>query len=259
MIFESRKSLFLHRRKLHPSLPKIKSEASSTSTISETGIKGEPFKPTAGDLVPKTEQVISIYLFQKYYVLYMHSKGTLKTFILFIYFCTFQFADLLPNANGEYTCDRCDRAFKDKELLFRHAACHDEEKPFECLECGKKFAKAGLLRDHRKRHFEVGAFECGYCKKRFYTPNKVFWIFFRFPCYRIYLIPIIFTQKTYIKIFIRFSFANMSVFIPEKLLFHARTAESVSSAIATYLNINEYTWKIVQSSLPNNYSVIVER
>ena len=51
----------------------------------------------------------------------------------------------------------------------------------------------------------------------------------------------------------------MSVFIPEKLLFHARTAESVSSAIATYLNINEYTWKIVQSSLQNNYSVIVER
>ena len=125
----------------------------------------------------------------------MHSKEPSKTFILFIYFCTFQFADLLPNANGEYTCDRCDRAFKDKELLFRHAACHDEEKPFECLECGKKFAKAGLLRDHRKRHFEVGAFECGYCKKRFYTPNKVFWIFFRCSCYRIYLIPIIFTHK----------------------------------------------------------------
>ena len=79
----------------------------------------------------------------------------------------------MPNSNGEYTCDRCDRAFKDKELLFRHQACHDEEKPFECLECGKKFAKAGLLRDHRKRHFEVGAFECGWCKKRFYTPNKV--------------------------------------------------------------------------------------
>jgi len=66
-------------------LPKIKSEASSTSTISETGIKGEPFKPTAGDLVPKTEQVISIYLFKKYYVLYMHSKGTLKTIHLFLY------------------------------------------------------------------------------------------------------------------------------------------------------------------------------
>ena len=85
----------------------------------------------------------------------------------------FKYADVLPNSNGEYTCDRCDRAFKDKELLFRHAACHDEEKPFECSECGKKFAKAGLLRDHRKRHFEVGAFECGWCKKRFYTPNKV--------------------------------------------------------------------------------------
>ena len=84
MIFESRKSLFLHRRKLHPSLPKIKSEASSTSTISETGIKGEPFKPTAGDLVPKTEQVISIYLFQKYYVLKRNPQN-LHTIHLFLY------------------------------------------------------------------------------------------------------------------------------------------------------------------------------
>jgi hypothetical protein len=58
---------------------------------------------------------------------------------------------------------------------------------------------------------------------------------------------------------LQISFANMSVFIPEKLLFHVRTAESVLSAIVTYLNINEYTWKIVQSSLQNNYSVIVER
>ena len=84
MIFESRKSLFLHRRKLHPSLPKIKSETSSTSTISETGIKGEPFKPTAGDLVPKTEQVISIYLFQKYCEVKDPSK-TSKTIHLFLY------------------------------------------------------------------------------------------------------------------------------------------------------------------------------
>ena len=62
-----------------------------------------------------------------------------------------------------------------------------------------------------------------------------------------------------IKIFIHFSFANMSVFTPEKLLFHVRTAASVLRDTATYLNINEFTWKIVQSSLQNNYSVIVER
>ena len=92
-------------------------------------------------------------------------------------------------------------------------------------------------------------------KRDFTLQIRYFGFFFRFPCYRILFLH----TKLYIKTFIRFSFANMSVFIPEKLLFHVRTAESVSSAIATYLNINEYTWKIVQSSLPNNYSVIVER
>ena len=56
-MFETRKSVFLHRRKLHPSLPKIKSETSSTSTTSDSVIKGEPFKPSAGDLIPKTERV----------------------------------------------------------------------------------------------------------------------------------------------------------------------------------------------------------
>ncbi len=82
-------------------------------------------------------------------------------------------AEVTPNENGEYVCDRCDRSFKDRELLARHAACHDEDRPFECLECGKRFAKASLLRDHRRRHFEVGQFECSYCHKRFYTPNKL--------------------------------------------------------------------------------------
>ena len=59
MMFETRKSLFLHRRKLHSSLPKIKNETSSTSStiISESGIKGEPFKTSEEDLIPKTEHV----------------------------------------------------------------------------------------------------------------------------------------------------------------------------------------------------------
>ena len=59
MTFESRKSFFLHKRKIHSSKPIIKSETSSTSTTSEAEIKGEPLKTgvEAGNLVPKTEQV----------------------------------------------------------------------------------------------------------------------------------------------------------------------------------------------------------
>ncbi len=86
---------------------------------------------------------------------------------------TAKIESMLPNENGEFVCEMCDRAFREKDLLVKHMSCHDEEKPFECLACGKKFAKACLLRDHRRRHFEVGAFECSYCQKRFYTPNKL--------------------------------------------------------------------------------------
>jgi len=77
------------------------------------------------------------------------------------------------NAIGEYVCDTCDRAFKDKELLIKHLSCHMETKPHECLECGKKFTKPNLLREHKKRHFEDGTFQCNYCNKKFFTPNKL--------------------------------------------------------------------------------------
>ena len=66
------------------------------------------------------------------------------------------------NAIGEYVCDTCDRAFKEKALLIKHLSCHMETKPHECLECGKKFTKPNLLREHKKRHFEDGTFQCNY-------------------------------------------------------------------------------------------------
>jgi len=130
IIFDDRRSLLLHRRKLHPTLPKIKKEPASTEDEQGTPMLVLPPPPTAGP-------------------------------------------EILPNENGEFVCDRCDRAFKTKDMLMKHAACHVEDKPYECLECGKKFARPGLLRDHRRRHFERGAFECTYCQKRFYTPNKL--------------------------------------------------------------------------------------
>ena len=81
--------------------------------------------------------------------------------------------DVMPNENGEYVCDKCDRVFLHKEQMVNHMLVHQEDKPFECLECGKKFAKAVFLRDHRKRHFEKGDYECPLCLKRFHTPSKL--------------------------------------------------------------------------------------
>ncbi len=81
--------------------------------------------------------------------------------------------DIFPNDKGEFVCEKCDRAFTDKDLFLKHMTCHDEIKPYECLECGKKFAKAIHLRDHRKRHFEQGNYECQFCPKKFHTPIKL--------------------------------------------------------------------------------------
>ena len=77
------------------------------------------------------------------------------------------------NIKGEYSCDRCSRAFKDKEMLVKHMSCHVEEKPHECLECGKKFVKAQQLKEHKRRHFESGNFGCTTCGKKFFTSTKL--------------------------------------------------------------------------------------
>ncbi|CAB4064728.1 unnamed protein product [Lepeophtheirus salmonis] len=80
--------------------------------------------------------------------------------------------DPSPNHNGEYVCDKCDRAFKDKEMLIKHMYCHFEDKPFECSECGKKFSKITLLKCHYKRHFEVE--ECSWGKNTPKVPKELF-------------------------------------------------------------------------------------
>ena len=77
------------------------------------------------------------------------------------------------NALGELTCDMCDRAFKERDMLIKHMACHTDLKPHECTECGKRFSKLSLLKDHRKRHFLAKNFQCTTCMKRFYTAGKL--------------------------------------------------------------------------------------
>ena len=79
----------------------------------------------------------------------------------------------VPNDIGEFVCDMCDRAFKDRDMLQKHLACHFETKPFECLECGKRFAKEKLLKEHMRRHAGVKNFTCMYCPKSFMASNKL--------------------------------------------------------------------------------------
>ena len=79
----------------------------------------------------------------------------------------------VPNELGEYICDMCDRAFKSRDMLQKHMACHFEVKPYECLECGKRFGKETHLREHTKRHNGTKNFSCMYCPKSFMAANKL--------------------------------------------------------------------------------------
>ena len=81
--------------------------------------------------------------------------------------------NLLPNEMGEFSCDRCDRAFGEKSMLLKHMTCHFNAKPFECLKCGKRFAKLTLMKEHTKRHFEPKKYACLYCEKTFFVPGKL--------------------------------------------------------------------------------------
>ena len=195
MIFESRKSLFLHRRKLHPSLPKIKSEASSTSTISETGIKGEPFKPTAGDLVPKTEQVISIYLFQKYYVYICIQKNPQKP--SYYSFISVHFSSLTYyQTQTENTLVIVVIAhLKTKSFYFAMLLVTMKRNHLSVSNAERNLPKLVFFVTTENDILKLVPSNADIAKRDFTLQIRYFGFFFRFPCYRIYLIPIIFTHK----------------------------------------------------------------
>lgn len=73
----------------------------------------------------------------------------------------------LPDAEGQYVCDQCDKAFSKHSSLQRHKYEHSGQRPYKCLECPKAFKHKHHLTEHKRLHSGEKPFQCCKCLKRF--------------------------------------------------------------------------------------------
>lgn len=73
----------------------------------------------------------------------------------------------VQSADGQYHCDRCDKAYAIRFHLKRHYSRHTGDKPFQCEMCDQKFTRAEYKRRHMAIHTNDRRFECEFCDRRF--------------------------------------------------------------------------------------------
>ncbi|GBN32091.1 Zinc finger protein 782 [Araneus ventricosus] len=66
-----------------------------------------------------------------------------------------------------YKCNVCEKSFRQKRDLQRHALTHTGKKPFKCDVCGKSFTQKGNLQMHALTHTGEKPFKCDVCGKSF--------------------------------------------------------------------------------------------
>ncbi|XP_058823548.1 zinc finger protein 1-like [Topomyia yanbarensis] len=72
-----------------------------------------------------------------------------------------------PDAEGQYVCDQCDKAFSKHSSLQRHKYEHSGQRPYKCVECPKAFKHKHHLTEHKRLHSGEKPFQCCKCLKRF--------------------------------------------------------------------------------------------
>ncbi|CAH1186941.1 unnamed protein product [Phyllotreta striolata] len=70
-------------------------------------------------------------------------------------------------AEGQFSCDQCDKAFSKQSSLARHKYEHSGQRPHKCDECPKAFKHKHHLTEHKRLHSGEKPFQCSKCLKRF--------------------------------------------------------------------------------------------
>ncbi|KAJ4450000.1 hypothetical protein ANN_01407 [Periplaneta americana] len=76
-------------------------------------------------------------------------------------------AGLDGEAEGQFICDQCDKAFSKQSSLARHKYEHSGQRPHKCDVCTKAFKHKHHLTEHKRLHSGEKPFQCSKCLKRF--------------------------------------------------------------------------------------------
>uniref|UniRef100_A0A8D8PV26 Zinc finger protein 250 n=1 Tax=Cacopsylla melanoneura TaxID=428564 RepID=A0A8D8PV26_9HEMI len=66
-----------------------------------------------------------------------------------------------------YTCDYCNKCFKQEAHLKQHVRIHTDDRPYGCTYCGKAFRQKAVLNQHVRLHTGEKPYECETCGEKF--------------------------------------------------------------------------------------------
>ena len=66
-----------------------------------------------------------------------------------------------------FSCDFCDKKFKQKDKKRVHERSHTGEKPYACTFCGRTFARRDFKTNHERIHTNERPYSCRFCGFKF--------------------------------------------------------------------------------------------
>lgn len=66
-----------------------------------------------------------------------------------------------------YTCDYCNKCFKQEAHLKQHVRIHTDDRPYGCPFCGKAFRQKAVLNQHVRLHTGEKPYTCEHCGDKF--------------------------------------------------------------------------------------------